>query len=352
MTNSQLHRNTSDFDSAALIQAIPYVATTVRDSALFEDANTLLLQVFPAWKDNDVALKECREGITNKLVMCTNKTNDTTVLIRAYGKNTDFIIDRNSELLNMIRLSRLGVCPPVYARFENGLMYGFIPGTVAKPEEMGNELWAPLISRKLAEWSQISLPGTHAPQLFPTLRQWMHYIPQSYSDPKANETFHGYFSLDKLASEMAELELLLSKLNSPVVFSHNDLLSGNIIMSESKDQVFFIDYEYGMYNYRAFDIANHFNEYAGFECDYSRYPSKEAQMAWFKVYLDTLGQDSGEAALEVLYKEVCHFQLASHFYWGIWALIQASISDIDFDYMECAKMRFEEYYKNKAQLLC
>ncbi|KAJ2386209.1 hypothetical protein GGI23_006543, partial [Coemansia sp. RSA 2559] len=300
MTNSQLSGDTSDPGSAALIQTIPHVASAVRDSSLFEDARALLLQVFHAWADDDINFKECKEGITNKLVMCINRTRDTTVLIRAYGKNTDFIIDRNSELVNMIGLARLGMCPPVYARFDNGLMYGFIPGTVAKPEEMGNDLWAPLIARKLAEWSQINLPGSHAPQLFPTLRRWMQDIPQSYSDPKANQTFQGYFSTDKLASEATELETLLTKLNSPVVFSHNDLLSGNIIMSESKDQVFFIDYEYGMYNYRAFDIANHFNEYAGFECDYSRYPAKDAQLKWFKIYLDTLGQDSSKAALEAL----------------------------------------------------
>jgi hypothetical protein len=32
-----------------------------------------------------------------------------------------------------------------------------------------------------------------------------------------------------------------------------------------------IDYEYGSYSYRGYDIANHFNEHAGFECDYSLY---------------------------------------------------------------------------------
>lgn len=32
----------------------------------------------------------------------------------------------------------------------------------------------------------------------------------------------------------------------------------------------FIDYEYGCYTPRGFDIGNHFNEYAGFECDYTR----------------------------------------------------------------------------------
>ena len=51
--------------------------------------------------------------------------------------------------------------------------------------------------------------------------------------------------------------------------------------------------------------------------------------------------------LEHLYKEVEGFSLASHFYWGLWALIQAKISTIDFDYMSYAKLRFDEYERRK-----
>ena len=53
------------------------------------------------------------------------------------------------------------------------------------------------------------------------------------------------------------------KLNSPIVFAHNDLLLGNIIYTEKLNQVTFIDYEYADYNYQAFDIGNHFTEFAG-----------------------------------------------------------------------------------------
>jgi hypothetical protein len=34
------------------------------------------------------------------------------------------------------------------------------------------------------------------------------------------------------------------------------------------DKLYFIDFEYGSYSYRGYDIANHFNEYAGFDCEY------------------------------------------------------------------------------------
>lgn len=55
-----------------------------------------------------------------------------------------------------------------------------------------------------------------------------------------------------------------------VVLCHNDLLSGNILLSNQYQRqrasgqdsgdgqaVYLIDYEYAAYNYRAYDIANH-----------------------------------------------------------------------------------------------
>jgi ethanolamine kinase len=65
-----------------------------------------------------------------------------------------------------------------------------------------------------------------------------------------------------------------------LVFGHNDLLSGNILIMQQPGfdpanpdrdgRIVFIDYEYGAYTYRDFDIGNHFTEYAGFEGDYDR----------------------------------------------------------------------------------
>jgi ethanolamine kinase len=68
---------------------------------------------------------------------------------------------------------------------------------------------------------------------------------------------------NKLEEEFAELKVQLSSVGSPVVFCHNDLLLANIIYNAKKNTVTFIDYEYSNYNYQAFDIGNHFAEFAG-----------------------------------------------------------------------------------------
>ena len=52
-----------------------------------------------------------------------------------------------------------------------------------------------------------------------------------------------------------------------------------------------------------------------------------------------------------MYREVNKFSLVSHFYWAIWALVQTSVSDIDFDYMGYAVLRFSEYYRRKEEML-
>ena len=90
-----------------------------------------------------------------------------------------------------------------------------------------------------------------------------------------------------------------------------------------------IDYEYGSFSYRGFDIGNHFNEFAGFECDYSKYPDKDYQYWWLTEYLTPPSGDSpSPATLDALYSEINRFSLASHLFWGLWGLVQAKVSSI------------------------
>lgn len=66
-----------------------------------------------------------------------------------------------------------------------------------------------------------------------------------------------------LEKEYQLMKETLSKINSPVVYAHNDLLLGNVLYNQEQENVVFIDYEYTAFNYQAFDIANHFAEFAG-----------------------------------------------------------------------------------------
>lgn len=65
--------------------------------------------------------------------------------------------------------------------------------------------------------------------------------------------------------EMDYLKTVVSKVQSPVVFAHNDMQEGNILMKTNtkphEDRISLIDFEYCSYNYRGFDLANHFCEW-------------------------------------------------------------------------------------------
>lgn len=168
---------------------------------------------------------------------------------------------------------------------------------------------------------------------------------------------------------------------SQLVFAHCDLLSGNVIVlpkgahpvngdangaingeNKATETVTFIDYEYATPSPAAFDIANHFAEWGGFDCDFSVLPTRAQRREFVAEYIHTYfglleknqpGASAGvdEAAeVEKLLDEVDHFRGVPGFYWGIWALIQATISEIDFDYASYAETRLGEYYAWRAEV--
>ena len=84
-------------------------------------------------------------------------------------------------------------------------------------------------------------------------------------------------SVAVLKSDLSSLKMMLeakTEENTPfeygqeialqIVFTHNDLLSGNVLIpmdffeQDGVSSMRFIDYEYAGYNSRAFDLANHF----------------------------------------------------------------------------------------------
>ncbi|CAG8648629.1 10586_t:CDS:2 [Cetraspora pellucida] len=332
---------------------IKFIDHTVVIANLLESSGEVALKLFESWKKEDLELVQFKSGITNKLVKCTNKHFQVTVLIRTYGKKSDVIIDRVMETTNIVSLSKHGLVREVYCRFNNGIVYGYTPGRALSVPDMSNQHICLLIAEHMAVWHKVNISNENESSLFPVLWKWLKEVPRSYADPKTDEKFQKNFKLEELFNELTNLENELVKIGSLVVFCHNDLLSGNIIYDEAINKISFIDLEYGSMNYRSFDLANHFNEFAGFECDYSLYPSKEFQQKWLRHYLCSYkpGATITDEEVNELYREVNKFALASHFYWGVWGLVQAQFSEINFDYIGYAKLRFGEYYNKKEEFL-
>jgi ethanolamine kinase len=127
------------------------------------------------------------------------------------------------------------------------------------------------------------------------------------------------------------------------------LLSANVIKTATNGQigVALIDYEYAVSCAAAFDIANHFAEWGGYDCDYSILPTKSTRRHFLQEYLESYNKHTDtalpESMLSFLEVEVDRYRGMPGLYWGIWALIQATISTIDFNYAEYAEIRLGEY---------
>lgn len=113
----------------------------------------------------------------------------------------------------------------------------------------------------------------------------------------------------------------------------------------------------GGYNFRGFDFANHFCENCGFELDLNLYPGPEQQFAFFKAYMTAAAPEllaqleankESKAFFHALYDAVNRYALASHLFWGFWAVVQAGHSKIDFDFLEYAGKRFDAFDAQKS----
>ncbi|XP_075709845.1 ethanolamine kinase 2 isoform X2 [Rhinoderma darwinii] len=290
------------------------LSISVDEQNVIPGALSLIRELRPDWDLRHVQTKLFTDGITNKLLACYLDTSmKDAVLVRVYGKRTELFVDRKDEVTSFEMLRAHGCAPELYCTFQNGLCYEFMRGLALGPEHVCQ----PHILRRLAE------------------------IP----------------SLKVLEQELNWLQKYLPTFESPIVLCHNDLLCKNVIYNEEEGHVRFIDYEYAGYNYQAYDIANHFNEFAGVsEPDYRLFPDRETQLEWLRHYLGAsrrLKGEEGEAQdkeVDDLCIQVNQFVLASHYFWGLWALIQHRYSDIDFNFAQYAMLRFKQYFHVKPQV--
>ncbi|ESO97520.1 hypothetical protein LOTGIDRAFT_228190 [Lottia gigantea] len=327
-----------------------------------EDAKKVLRIVRPDWDLDNIKIKHFNDGITNKLfgVSLLNDPEDV-VMFRIFGEKTELIIDRDAERQTFVKLFATGSSPPLYCAFNNGMAYGFVKGQTLGLDMVTEEKIYRQVTKEMVKIH--SLENTDKEQktyLYHKLNNYIEALPSSFANPKQQDRYSTKIpSQEKLFLEVAEIKSHLEALKSPIVFCHNDLLLNNIIYDKKADKVGFIDYEYAFYNYQAYDIADHFAEFAGIDVvDYDRYPSKEFQLKWLKVYLENWFEAKGHKASDVtstdierLYVQVNKCVLATHLFWGVWGIIQAKNSSIDFDFLEYAQIRFDEYFRRKDAFL-
>ncbi|AWP07834.1 putative ethanolamine kinase 2-like [Scophthalmus maximus] len=311
--------------------------------------------------------KTFTEGLTNQLIGCYvgSLQGPGSVLVRLYGRRTELYVNRDEEVEMFQVFHAHGCGPQIYCTFQNGICYEFVSGKVLEDELLRQPSIYRLIAAEMGRIHSIQPKcGVSAePLLWTKMSHFLSLVQSSINNSPAEQhcTKSSLALLDMpspetLSVETESLRRHLSHIGSPSVLCHNDLLTKNIIYNHKEGVVKFIDYEYAGYNYQAFDIGNHFNEFAGVnDVNYSLYPSRELQRDWLMAYLESYKHSTGRAAtvteaeVTQLYIQVCKFSLASNFFWGIWALLQSHFSSIDFDFQRYAMARLNFYFEKKEE---
>ena len=268
----------------ALGGAIPSMGFVVDTSSegVTQDVQHVVSMLVPDWpRGKNVKVTQMTGGQTNLLFKVTSPVQ--SVLVRVYGANTEAFIDRELECRVLGALSARGVGPTLFGTFDNGRIEGFFDSSrsleFAELPQTSPVDFSKLIAVELARLHGLAaMPVPHQAQIWEVIDDWLPLAGQvNFVDDGARQA--ALLALD-LPSFAKEVEWLKTQLPSPlnqhgrslvpqhtgdraaafamdIVFCHNDLNASNVLYLAKEQRCQFIDFEYGGYNYRAFDMANH-----------------------------------------------------------------------------------------------
>ncbi|KAM9177418.1 choline/ethanolamine kinase isoform 1-T1 [Dugong dugon] len=370
-----------------------------RTSSLSQDAERRAYQwcreyLGGAWRrvrPEELRVNPVSGGLSNLLFRCSlpehlpsHGEEPREVLLRLYGAILQGVDSLVLESVMFAILAERSLGPQLYGVFPEGRLEQYIPpfpscpsplttligswvqSRPLKTQELREPVLSAAIATKMAQFHGMEMPFTKEPHwLFGTMER---YLKQIQDLPPTGLPQLNLLEMYSLKDEMDNLRKLLDSTPSPVVFCHNDIQEGNILLlsePENADSLMLVDFEYSSYNYRGFDIGNHFCEWV---YDYTHeewpfytarpadYPTRGQQLHFIRHYLaegrkDKIPSPEEQRKVEEdLLLEVNRYALASHFFWGLWSILQASMSTIEFGYLEYAQSRFQFYFQQKRQL--
>ncbi|CAF1475833.1 unnamed protein product, partial [Didymodactylos carnosus] len=302
----------------------------------------------------------------------------------------------DSVVCTLLSERRLG--PHVHGIFPEGRLEEFVEAECLLVNEIRDEIISRQIAQMLGELHQLDMPLVKEPiWLYKTIDHFISDLPSDLHKFEIVEDQHIFQEIRAVCNfheEAAELKKILATIESPVCFTHNDFQPGNILrINTFPEKLTVIDFEYCSYNYRGFDIGNHFCEFIFdyksakgwpfFNFNYELYPNEKQQLNFINSYIEAIinYQEQEKAAQNVvtngthdidhnndsvsntnnsasvashqsksvtflplnnidqtelakqIMKEANYFALASHFFWSLWAITMASTTAIKFGYM-------------------
>ena len=331
-----------------------------RDQQLIHVATTLCPSLTQQNDSPKQLTVESLSGGLSNVLFVVRSAQGRSVLVRIHSR---FLteVERDDENRMLAWLSKRGIAPTFYGRFHNGrveeFFQGYFPLSFKDMHLYHAQIASLLSSLHSSTVPESVLPRTNTAQCWKNIQTWFKLAKQQQQQQQDS------LDLDYIEKEAKWLQRQLNLGPSDsalvswcrqLVFTHNDAQSLNILRN-SHGNIKLIDYEYAGWNPRVLDLANTFLEYCdmnNLNADYvTQYPSENQQDEFLRAYMHHDKSFSFENTnhLQQMKQEIGKHTLISHLHWAIWSIVQAPVSDIDFDYIAYAKQRMEGYtlMKNK-----
>ncbi|KIH69602.1 hypothetical protein ANCDUO_00046 [Ancylostoma duodenale] len=127
----------------------------------------------------------------------------------------------------MEKLSSNGLAAPLYARFANGIVCGYLKGKTISADQFKDLEMQRRICSTIAAYHNMGAPVKVIDDLF-AFRKTRDFI-KNIDVPAAKGLLH---FASQLSDNLEEIQSLVVPLNEEITFCHNDLLAHNIIFDE------------------------------------------------------------------------------------------------------------------------
>jgi len=258
------------------------------------------------------SLRELSGGLTNKNLLV--ETDSGRYVARISSNSSSLLsIDRDSEFNNTKLAAEVGIGAPVfdYLKGKGLLVIGYIDGKTFGPNDVGANLGRIATSlRKLHS----AKPFDRDFNMFEIQPNYLKIVQE-----RGFRLPNGYLELQETFSE---IEKRFAATFDGKVPCNNDLLPANFI--DDGKQIWLIDYEYSGNNDACFEIGNIWSE--------AELPF-EALSELVTAYYS--GMRADKLARAWLFCQVAKYG------WTLWASIQDSVSELDFDFWEWGMLKYD-----------
>ena len=251
-------------------------------------------------------------GITNRNFRVTLAGSD--YVIRRPGKDTDLLgIDRVAERLATDAASTLGIAPAVAATLQDCLVTRFVDCTALERSDF--EQGVEELGRALRAFHDCSVE-------LPT-RFWVPDLLADYASIVLSRGASLPAGFDEAVRAAERIEQAVPLVDPRPC--HDDLLPGNIIRAAVDGRLMIVDWEYAGMGHPYFDLGN-----LSVNNDFDEAMDDRL----LRAHDGEAPDDARRAALKLM-------RVLSDAREGAWAVVQGSVSELDFDFEDYGRRHFD-----------